>query len=34
MVNLAVENGFPPQFELDSEKKKEKKMVATVVNSY
>jgi hypothetical protein len=34
MVNLAAENGFPPQYKQDSEKKKRKKMVATVVNSY
>jgi hypothetical protein len=34
MVNLAAENGFPAQYKQDSEKRKEKKMVVTVVNSY
>jgi hypothetical protein len=34
MVNLAAENRFPPQYNQDSKKKKRKKMVATVVNSY
>jgi hypothetical protein len=33
VVNLALEKGFYPKFELDSNENKRKKMVAIVVDS-